>query len=328
MVQTEIGKDVAKARALLERGLTVAIPTETVYGLAANALNEDAVLQVFEIKDRPHFDPLIVHLASSEQVISYATEFPEWAERLAERFWPGPLTIVLPKRDVIPDIVTSGLGTVALRVPSHPMTLDLLSTMEFPLAAPSANPFGYVSPTTAKHVMDQLGGKIPYILDGGECAVGVESTIVAERDGRITVLRLGGVSVEEIEEVVDSIKWIVDSGESLLPTTHCSLPTTPGSLESHYAPRTPIKLGAIDLSGYNPNEVGVLSFQSRYASVPPEHQVVLSPHGDVREAAKYLFAGMRYLDSLGLRVILAEALPEVGLGRAVNDRLRRAAAES
>jgi L-threonylcarbamoyladenylate synthase len=325
-MQTEIGKDIAKARALLEHGLTVAIPTETVYGLAANALDEDAVLQIFAIKDRPHFDPLIVHLAHSDQVISYATEFPEWAERLAERFWPGPLTIVLPKRDVIPDIVTSGIGTVALRVPSHPMTLDLLSTLEFPLAAPSANPFGYVSPTTAKHVMDQLGGKIPYILDGGECAVGVESTIVAELDGRITVLRLGGVSVEEIEELAGPV----------VPIANCHLPikeeerrsTTPGSLESHYAPRTPIQLGPIDLSEYNPSEIGVLSFQTRYEGVPPEHQIVLSPHGDMREAAKYLFAAMRYLDSLKLKVILAEELPEVGIGRAVNDRLRRAAAKA
>ncbi|HWF43562.1 MAG TPA: L-threonylcarbamoyladenylate synthase [Candidatus Kapabacteria bacterium] len=313
---TEIGKDIAKASALLERGLSVAIPTETVYGLAANALDENAVLQIFEIKDRPHFDPLIVHLASSDQVISYATEFPEWAEQLTERFWPGPLTIVLPKRDVIPDIVSSGLDTVALRVPSHPMTLDLLSSLEFPLAAPSANPFGYVSPTTAQHVTDQLEGKIPYILDGGECAVGLESTIVGELEGAITVLRLGGISVEEIEALVGPVEVNISSSSN---------PVNPGSLEHHYSPRTPIQLGPIDPNRYNPNEVGILSFQTRYQAIPPEHQVVLSTHGDVRKAAKYLFAAMRYLDSLKLKVILAEELPEIGLGRAVNDRLRRAA---
>jgi L-threonylcarbamoyladenylate synthase len=316
---TEIGKDIAKAQALLERGLSVAIPTETVYGLAANALDENAVLHIFEIKDRPHFDPLIVHLASSDQVISYVTKFPEWAEQLTQRFWPGPLTIVLPKRDVVPDIVTSGLDSVALRVPSHPMTLDLLSSLEFPLAAPSANPFGYVSPTTAQHVMDQLGGKIPYILDGDECEVGLESTIVGELDGAITILRLGGISVEDLEALVGPIEVNISSSSN---------PVNPGSLEHHYSPRTPIHLGAIDLDSYDPNEVGILSFQTRFATVSPEHQVVLSPGGNVRKAAKYLFAAMRYLDALKLKVILAEELPEIGLGRAVNDRLRRAAAKT
>ncbi len=315
-VSTELGKDIAKAHALLERGLTVAIPTETVYGLAANALDADAVLHIFEIKDRPHFDPLIVHGASLERLREYVTSFPDWASSLAERFWPGPLTIVLPKRDIIPDIVTSGLPTVAVRVPDHSVTLDLLSQLDFPLAAPSANPFGYVSPTTAQHVLDQLGGKIPYILDGGDCSVGVESTIVTERDGQIIVLRLGGITVEEIEPLV---------GKVLIETSASSIPSAPGAMESHYATRTPLILGEIDLSNYDPNEIGILSFQTRYPSVPPEHQVVLSTSGDVRQAARYLFSAMRHLDELGLKRILAEELPEVGLGRAINDRLRRAA---
>jgi L-threonylcarbamoyladenylate synthase len=313
---TEIGKDIAKARELLERGLLVAIPTETVYGLAANALNADAVVHIFEAKNRPFFDPLIVHGDSKERLARYVTNFPSWAEKLADRFWPGPLTLVLPKRDEIPGIVTSGFDTVAVRVPAHPMTLDLLSQLEFPLAAPSANPFGYVSPTTPQHVQDQLNGLIPYILDGGECTVGVESTIVCESEGKLQVLRLGGVSVEELEAEVGPVEVNIDSSET---------PLTPGALKSHYATATPLILGPIDLSSHDPNTTGILSFRSRYAAVPVEHQITLSPEGNLHEAAKYLFAALRHLDSLNLEVILAEEFPETGLGRAINDRLRRAA---
>src|SRR5471030_2993623 len=227
MVQTIIGKDIAKARALLERGLLVAIPTETVYGLAANALDADAVLQIFEVKNRPHFDPLIMHGASADALRAYVTLFPDWASTLADKFWPGPLTLVLPKKDSIPDIVTSGMPTVAIRVPKHPLTYELLSQLDWALAAPSANPFGYVSPTTPQHVMDQLGGKIPYILDGGDCTVGIESTIVAEQDGKICILRLGGLSVEEIESAIGTVSIITNE------TAH-----TQGSMKSHYATRT------------------------------------------------------------------------------------------
>ena len=314
---TEIGKDIAKARALLERGLLVAIPTETVYGLAANALDPDAVLHIFEVKQRPQFDPLIVHGADRDRLAEYIRNFPEWAVTLADKFWPGPLTIVLPKRDIIPDIVTSGLDTVAVRVPLNPLTHELLTQLEFPLAAPSANPFGYVSPTTPHHVMDQLGGKISYILDGGECSVGIESTIVAEQNGTIHILRLGGTSVEEIESVIGQV--MVSSGTN--EGKH-----TPGSMKNHYATRTPLMLGAIDLQEYDPSTTGILSFQKRYPEIPPEHQIVLSTSGDLRKASKYLFAAMRHLDTLGLKVILAEEFPETGLGRAINDRLRRAAA--
>ncbi len=315
---TEIGKDIAKARALLERGLLVAIPTETVYGLAANALDSEAVIHIFEVKDRPRFDPLIVHGADRDRLADYVQDFPDWAVTLADKFWPGPLTIVLPKRDIIPDIVTSGLGTVAIRVPLNPLTHELLAQLEFPLAAPSANPFGYVSPTTPQHVMDQLGGKISYILDGGECAVGIESTIVAERDGAIHILRLGAAPVEEIESVI---------GPVILSTGPNDAGHSPGNLKNHYATRTPLVLGPIDLRNYDSQTTGILSFHKRYAEIPIEHQIVLSTSGDLRKASKYLFAAMRHLDSLGLGVILAEEFPETGLGRAINDRLRRAAAK-
>ena len=319
MVQTSIGKDIAKACALLERGLLVAIPTETVYGLAANALNAEAVLHIFEVKQRPKFDPLIVHGANREQLSGYVDGFPEWAKTLADNFWPGPLTLILPKRSIIPDIVTSGLDTVAVRVPNSPLTQELLSLLDFPLAAPSANPFGYVSPTSAQHVMDQLGGKIPYILDGGQCEVGLESTIVAEESGKLHILRLGGISVEEIESVV---------GKVIVGTASPEVVHIPGSMKSHYATRTPLKLGSIDLTDYDLNTTGILSFQKRYDDIPVKNQLVLSPEGDLREASKNLFAAMRYLDALRLRIILAEEFPEIGLGRAINDRLRRAAINS
>ena len=315
MVQTDVGRDVARAAALLERGLVVAIPTETVYGLAANALNADAVLQIFEIKQRPKFDPLIVHGASREQLANHVQHFPDWASDLAERFWPGPLTLVLPKQESIPDLVTSGLDTVAVRVPNHELTLDLLSQLDFPLAAPSANPFGYISPTSAGHVEAQLGGKIPYILDGGECTVGVESTIVAQQDGKIVVLRVGGIAIEEIEEVVGKVELAINATERV---------QSPGTMESHYAPRTPLKLGEIDLSNIDLATTGIISFQTRYADVPVDRQVILSSEGNLREAAKNLFAAMRYLDGKRLKLILAEPVPEIGLGRAINDRLRRA----
>ncbi len=314
---TETGKDIAKARALLERGLLVAIPTETVYGLAANALNEEAVLHIFEVKQRPEFDPLIVHGRDRGQLSEYVTGFPEWAKTLANTFWPGALTLVLPKRAIIPDIVTSGLGSVAVRVPNSPLTQELLAQLDFPLAAPSANPFGYVSPTSAQHVMDQLGGKIPYILDGGECEVGLESTIVAEENGKLHILRLGGISVEEIESVV---------GKVIVGTTSPNVIHSPGSMKSHYATRTPLKLGPIDLTHCDLNTTGILSFSKSYLEIPQKHQIALSPAGNLHEASKNLFAAMRYLDSLKLRIILAEEFPEMELGRAINDRLKRAAA--
>src|SRR5581483_2520444 len=294
---TEVGNDVAKAAELLSRGLLVAIPTETVYGLAANALNEPAVLRIFEVKARPRFDPLIVHGADQDRLSTYVKDFPNWASTLAARFWPGPLTLVLPKKDIIPDLVTSGLSTVAVRVPLSPLTHELLLQVDFPLAAPSANPFGYVSPTTPSHVLDQLGGHIPYILNGGECSVGIESTIVAEESGKIHVLRLGGVSVEEIEALVGPVTIGGIEGSA------------PGTLKHHYATRTPLTLGPIDPLTVDTQRTGILSFQKRYPEIPLEHQVVLSPEGDLRKASSYLFAAMRHLDALGLRKILAEPFP-------------------
>lgn len=313
----QIGADIRQAKQWLERGEVVGIPTETVYGLAGNALNTDAVVRIFEVKNRPSFDPLIVHTDSLTKIESLVRELPEMARRLAERFWPGPLTLLLPKLPVIPDLVTSGLDTVAVRIPNHPLTLQLLQSLEFPLAAPSANPFGYISPTTARHVVDQLGDQVPYVLDGGPCRVGIESTIIGFAEGGPVVYRLGGMALETIESV---------TGRLAVRSHSTSNPKAPGMLSSHYAPRKPFLLQTVEeaLVHYAPERIGVLAAEHVTHLVPAEQQRVLSPVGDTAEAAKNLFAAMRSLDDLDVDVIVAELLPEAGLGRAVNDRLRRA----
>jgi len=312
---TSIGTDVAQAAHLLKQGAVVAIPTETVYGLAADTFNEEAVLTIFSVKQRPAFDPLIVHVRDREQLDRVA-QVPAEAEALIARFWPGPLTLVLPKRPAVPDLVTSGLDTVAVRMPAHPMTRALLNALDTPLAAPSANPFGYVSPTTAQHVMDQLGGRIPYILDGGACTVGVESTILGrDAKGRWVLYRPGGIAVESLEALVGEVH----------AASQAAKPQAPGMLESHYAPRKPVHVGDVPalLRRFAGRAVGVISFRHEHHAHRCE---VLSPEGDLAAAARHLFAVLRELDTSDCQVIVAERFPEEGLGRAINDRLRRAAA--
>jgi len=315
-----IGTDIYKAAELLRAGQLVAIPTETVYGLAGNALNEEAVAAIFAVKQRPTFDPLIVHVADMEGLEAYCRDIPADARRLAGVFMPGPLTLLLPKKDIIPDLVTAGSPLVALRMPAHPLAHALLFLLPFPLAAPSANPFGYISPTTAQHVADQLGDKIPYILDGGPCEVGLESTIVGwDETGHAVVYRKGGVAVEAIEALIGQVEVRLHSSSN---------PLAPGMLKSHYAPRVPMLLGDIRtlLQTHLNKRLAILSFSQFFPDVNPDFQIALSPKGDIREAARRLFGAMRYLDSLPVDYILAELLPEEDLGRAVNDRLRRAAA--
>lgn len=312
----DIGTDISIARNLLQRGELVAIPTETVYGLAGNALNVDSVAKIFEVKNRPSFDPLIVHVHDFRELSKYVTNIPPQAERLAKVFWPGPLTMLLRKRSIIPDLVTSGLDTVGVRCPNHSTTQTLLRTIDFPLAAPSANPFGFVSPTKASHVNDQLGSKLKYILDGGECTVGIESTIVGFDNGKTIVHRLGGISVEEIESIVGRVEVITS------PTAL----KAPGQLKSHYSPSKKVftteiekTLGLVDL-----DRVALLSFRKDFGA---KYQFILTPTGDLTEAAKNLFDALRRLDKLPVDLILAEFVPEEGIGRAINDRLRRASAK-
>lgn len=317
---TITGTDVRVAAQWLERGECVAIPTETVYGLAANALAPSAVVKIFEVKNRPAFDPLIVHVPSVEAARRLITEFPGALRALAEHFWPGPLTLLLPKRALVPDLVTSGLPRVAIRMPAHPLAQALLHALPFPLAAPSANPFGYISPTTARHVFDQLNGKIPYILDGGPCSVGMESTIAGLEEEQLTVYRLGGISLEALEQV---------AGPVHLALNQSSNPAAPGMLKAHYAPRKLMLLGDIPalLAQQAGKKMGILTFRKQPPLPGAALQLALSETGDLAEAAQRLFAALRQLDTAEVEVILAEYAPEEGLGRAINDRLKRAAAK-
>ena len=313
----EIGTDITKAKQLLSNGEVVAIPTETVYGLAGNALNEDAILKIYSVKNRPKFDPLIAHVGSLEKVEKLVEEIPRQALQLAGKFWPGPLTILLNKKPTVPDLLTSGLDRVAVRILNHPLTLDLLSKLDFPLAAPSANPFGYVSPTTAEHVQHQLDEKIPYVLDGGKCSVGLESTIVGFEKGETIIYRLGGTRVEAIEEVLGKVKIKVNMSSN---------PAAPGMLKSHYSPGRKMIIGDIseNLSKLKPEATGIISFSKSY-NVPDQNSAVLSSSEDLEEAAGNIFSALRKMDQLHIEVVLSEFVPNEGLGRAINDRLKRAA---
>ncbi|MGY6560552.1 MAG: L-threonylcarbamoyladenylate synthase [Luteibaculaceae bacterium] len=317
----KIGTKIEKAVEILNKGGLVAIPTETVYGLAANALNKDAVAKIFAAKNRPSFDPLIIHVAQFSQFKDYCKRIPELAELLSKAFHPGPLTLILEKKELVPDLVTSGQNTVGIRIPGHSTTLELLERLKFPLAAPSANPFGYISPTTAQHVADQLNHAVDYILDGGPCSLGIESTIVRVVNDEYEVLRLGGISLEVLEKVTGKKPSSV-----LLSSDN---PAAPGMLSAHYAPRTPVVLidKNSDLSAYNLQEAAFIGFSALRDDIPQENQFILSPKADFNEAAVNLFAYLRNAERLSVRWIFAELLPEESLGRAINDRLKRAAAK-
>jgi len=312
-----IGFDIHYARDVLMAGELVAIPTETVYGLAGNATLPEVVAKIFKTKERPSFDPLIVHTDDLQKLKPYVHDIPEAALALARVFWPGPLTLILPRTEAIPDIVTSGLPDVAVRIPNHPLTLELLESLDFPLAAPSANPFGYISPTRAEHVQEQLGDKISYILDGGPCKVGVESTIVSFNGPRPTILRKGGLSLETLQHY---------GGSMALAALSSSNPKAPGMLESHYAPRVPLFVGELHelIEKHGTKNNYLLAFQNYHPDFPRERQRILSRSGSLTEAAQRLFAELRMLDARKPQAILAEFVPEEGLGLAINDRLQRA----
>ncbi len=308
---------IRQAAEIIRKGGIVAFPTETVYGLGADAFNSMAVARIFEVKQRPTFDPLIVHVARKRDVEKFVREIPAQAIKLMERFWPGPLTVVLNKREEVLEMVTAGLPTVAVRMPNHPVALELIQVSGCPIAAPSANPFGYVSPTTAEHVRDQLGDQVDFILEGGPCEVGLESTIVSFAGERPVLLRPGGVPLEEIESVIGTVEVHVNLEKI----------SAPGMLPKHYAPRTPILIKWLEKEKaeiFRGKKIGLLAFQKPTDRFPFVHVEILSQKGDLREAASNLFSAIRRLDALGLDLILAESVPEIGLGRAIMDRLRRA----
>lgn len=308
-----LSSSIQRAARLLQTGDVVAFPTETVYGLGADGTNPMAVARVFELKKRPHFDPLILHIGSRDWVYRFARNVPNEAAALMDRFWPGPLTLILEKNAVVPDIVTAGLPTVAMRMPLHEVARRLIDETGRPVAAPSANPFGYISPTSAAHVADMLGDEVPLILDGGRCAYGLESTIISFGQNGVRLHRYGAVSIEELREVVPH----------LLEKQQGPHPEAPGELPYHYAPHTPLLI--VD----SPEKIAVensayLAFMEPRHPVPSRHLRILSPKGDMREAAANFFSSLIELDKEKVTVIYAECLPERGLGRAIMERLRKA----
>jgi L-threonylcarbamoyladenylate synthase len=349
---------IREAAGIIRSGGVVAFPTETVYGLGASAFDEKAVARVFEIKRRPYFDPLITHIDKKERLYDLALDVPALAQRLIDAFWPGPLTVILPKKPVVPDIVTAGLPGAALRMPSNEIALKLIRAAGVPVAAPSANLFGSVSPTAAEHVRAQLGGTVDMIIDGGECSVGIESTVISFMEERPALLRPGGTALEEIEEVI---------GKVTVPGEGEQVNRSPGRGGAHYATSAPLVLiGGVDEigdivnnvrindgNGVNGNvcidgintmftdavcinplkpvtKIGLIALSP--ASVPdpaglPSAVVkieYLSASGDLREAACRLFAAMRRLDAAGVDTLAALPVPTAGLGLAINDRLWRA----
>jgi L-threonylcarbamoyladenylate synthase len=318
----EVGTDSDRAASLIAQGKLVAFATETVYGLGANAYDARAVARIFEVKERPEFDPLIVHLGDAEWLPDVVSTVPPLARRLIGAFWPGPLTLVLPKTDRIPELVTAGLPTVGVRMPSHRSALALLRRANVPIAAPSANLFGHVSPTTAAHVAEQLGSRIDYLLDGGPCAVGVESTILDLSGEQPTLLRPGGLSLETLEAQIGPIRLAGSTSDENEPQL------SPGRLSRHYATRTPLVIAEGKESPPSAGRAGLLTLAAEPADRQYAAIEILSRRGDLTEAAANLFAAMRRLDSQGLDLVVARLVPEVGLGRAVNDRLRRASHHS
>lgn len=306
-------ENIVQAGQALRNGGVIAFPTETVYGLGALAFDPLAVARIFEIKGRPHFDPLIVHVLDREMLARVVVEVPRAAERLIERFWPGPLTLVLRKRAAVPDLVTAGLPSVAVRMPAHGFARALLKEVDSPIAAPSANPFGGLSPTRAEHVATGLGERVDLIVDGGPSEHGLESTIVA-LEPELALLRPGAIPIEAIEEVAGR-----------LARSRGGPPQAPGDLPHHYSPRTPLRL--IDprlVPAHERREAGALALRETFEGYSAVR--ILSGEGNLREAAARFFEALHQLDSLALERIDAQPLPENGLGLAMMDRLARAAA--
>ena len=312
-----ISKDIKKAVQLLTEEQLVAIPTETVYGLAGNIFSEKAIKNIFSTKQRPFFNPLIVHISSVKSLNGLVTHVPDKAKLLAAAFWPGSMTLVLKKSNTIPDIITAGKDTVAVRVPNHPVTLELLKKLPFPLAAPSANPFGSISPTKPAHVENYFRNSIKMVLDGGSCTNGIESTIIGFENEEPVIYRLGALPLEEIEAVVGRISIKNKKEEK---------PDAPGMLARHYAPKTSTFLVddvAAEIKKNTGKKMGVLVFKS---SLNNENitEIILSKNGSLQEAASRLYSAMHDLDSKNLDLIIAERFSEFGLGKSINDRLQRA----
>lgn len=302
----------------LRIGQVIGLPTETVYGLAADAYNIAAVERIFDLKKRPRFNPLILHIGAIEALHEVARNIPPLALQLADAFWPGPLTLVLPKQPRVPGIITANQQTVAVRMPAHRTALQLLHMLNFPLAAPSANPFGCISPTTAQHVDRYFGDELALVLNGGACRNGVESTIIGFRNEQPVLYRHGAIALEDLEQEVGPID---------IATNDDHTPAAPGMLSRHYAPRTRTIHSvdiAKDIALNADKKVGLLVFSQVPSMAGHLVYEILSRDGILAESAANLYAAMHRLDQQGLDLIIAEQLPNKGLGRTMNDRLRRA----
>lgn len=317
-----ISKDIQKAIALLTNEELVAIPTETVYGLAGNIFSEKAIKSIFKTKKRPFFNPLIVHIAHVTILETIVSEIPEKAKLLAKTFWPGSMTLVLKKNKNIPDLITAGKDTVAVRVPNHPVTLALLQKLPFPLAAPSANPFNNISPTKPEHVELYFKNDIQMVLDGGTCKNGIESTIIGFENDEPIIYRLGALALEDIEAFVGKVSIKNKKEEN---------PNAPGMLNKHYSPKTKTILTSNileEIALHPKKKIGVLSFNATFKSDKTTAEIILSKTSNLREAASKLYDSLHQLDALNLDIIIAEKLPEIGLGNSINDRLQRASFSS
>jgi L-threonylcarbamoyladenylate synthase len=314
LVLPAIPEAILKASRVIKNGGVVAFPTETVYGLGTDAFNAYAVARIFEVKNRPHFDPIIVHICDLAQLKLLVKKIPPQAEKLIKQFWPGPLTLVLEKTDRVPKIITAGLSTVAVRMPANQIAQELIKKSGVPIAAPSANKFGCLSPTTAEHVKKQLGDKIEMILDGGKCQFGIESTVIYFDNENPTILRHGALPQEDIEKVIGKVKTLKKFRPGL----------SPGTLPKHYAPQTPIKIIGPKTKIDKEKKIGLLAF------MPPKNTEgfcaveILSARGDYLEAAANFFAALHRLDEMNLDLIYAERIKEIGLGRAIMERLKKA----
>ncbi|KGL59944.1 MULTISPECIES: L-threonylcarbamoyladenylate synthase [unclassified Polaribacter] len=314
-----ISKDIQKAITLLTNEELVAIPTETVYGLAGNIFSEKAIKCIFKTKKRPFFNPLIVHISSVDVLETIVSEVPKKAKILAKHFWPGAMTLVLKKHKDIPDIITAGKDTVAVRVPNHPVTITLLNQLPFPLAAPSANPFNNISPTKPAHVERYFKNDIKMVLDGGSCKNGIESTIIGFEDDEPIIYRLGALALEDIEAVIGAVRIKNKKEEN---------PDAPGMLDKHYSPLTRTILTSSitkEIKKYPNKKIGILTFNTSFKSDAISYEIILSKNKDLHEAGAKLYDALHELDHLNLDVIIAERLPDTGLGKSVNDRLQRAA---
>ncbi len=310
--------NIDEACEVLKNEELIGLPTETVYGLAGNAYSEIALKKIFTLKNRPFYNPLILHIKSVHYLNKVAKNIPETAIKLAKEFWPGPLTLVLEKQNHISDLVTASKHTVAVRVPNHSVALELLNKLDFPIAAPSANPFGSISPTNASHVNDYFGNDLKIILDGGMCSEGIESTIIGFENNEPVLYRNGSISVDEIIKI---------TGKITILNNNDSNPKAPGMLSRHYAPNTDTYLTSDinTLIHLFPNKkIGLLLFKNEFNEMNNYKVEVLSKEGNLKEAARNLYAALHRLDRSNLDLIIAERLPDLGLGKSINDRLERA----